>query len=194
MLNSWRILWALVVYGVQIIAWTSPNTGKEMGTQSGDKIAQDGMVGNFFLRLILMVTIYSYYVFTMIVNHGEDSITVYDSILIGTTIAGFVLRMWCYWSLGNHFTFILGTRQNHQLIKTGPYRYLIHPSYTGQLMSMLGSLVFLGSSWLAMISLIYSHFVVQKRIRVEEEMMEKQFGDQYRDYKGSRARFIPFIY
>lgn len=194
MLNSVRIFWTIVIYATQLLSHTSPNTGKEMGTQQGDRVADHGKIDNFFLRFMIFTSVYSYYVFNMIVYHGEDTVTIYDAVLIGTTIAGFALRMWCFWSLGKHFTFTLGTRQNHELIETGPYKYLIHPSYTAQIMSMFGSLVFLRGNWLAIISLVCAHFTLQKRIAVEEDMLERQFGEKYCEYKKKRSRFIPLIY
>ena len=45
-------------------------------------------------------------------------------------ITGSLGRVWCYRTLGVFFTFELAIRSFHKLIKTGPYSYVRHPSYT----------------------------------------------------------------
>src|SRR5690606_32655506 len=57
------------------------------------------------------------------------------------TIGGAVFRIWCFHTLGQFFTFQVGIRKNHALIGTGPYRYLVHPSYTGTIFNTIGFLV-----------------------------------------------------
>ena len=43
---------------------------------------------------------------------------------------GAVLRQACYNALGPNFTFAHTTQADHQLIISGPYAYVRHPSYT----------------------------------------------------------------
>jgi protein-S-isoprenylcysteine O-methyltransferase Ste14 len=63
---------------------------------------------------------------------------------------GGIIRLACYRTLGNLFTFELSIRKNHKLITSGPYAVVRHPSYTGLIMAVLGySLCQLSSgSWL----------------------------------------------
>ncbi|KAI1308718.1 hypothetical protein EDD11_004259 [Mortierella claussenii] len=46
-------------------------------------------------------------------------------------VLGYALRKWSFTTLDRFFTFQLKIRPGHQLITSGPYRYLRHPSYTG---------------------------------------------------------------
>ena len=43
-------------------------------------------------------------------------------------IGGASLRLWCFKVLNKYFTFNLTVKKNHELITTGPYSYLVHPS------------------------------------------------------------------
>ncbi|KAG9321726.1 hypothetical protein KVV02_006640 [Mortierella alpina] len=54
-------------------------------------------------------------------------------VLTALCVGGSVLRRWSYSTLGQFFTYQLVIRPGHRLVKTGPYRYLRHPSYTGAL-------------------------------------------------------------
>ncbi|KAF8585048.1 hypothetical protein K439DRAFT_1633016 [Ramaria rubella] len=52
-----------------------------------------------------------------------------------------MLRVWCYKTLGRLFTYTMTIRPNHQLVTSGPYSYVRHPGYTGNILMLLGSAV-----------------------------------------------------
>ena len=58
-------------------------------------------------------------------------------------LGGSLLRLWAMQALGNFFTFEVTIRRKHRLITTGPYRWLMHPSYTGLVLSIPGLMFFL---------------------------------------------------
>ncbi|KAL7280240.1 hypothetical protein PYCCODRAFT_632309 [Trametes coccinea BRFM310] len=52
--------------------------------------------------------------------------------------AGTLLRLTCYRSLGPFFTFDLALLPKHQLVTSGPYRFVRHPAYAGSLLILAG--------------------------------------------------------
>ncbi|KAI0766919.1 hypothetical protein BD413DRAFT_494185 [Trametes elegans] len=56
-------------------------------------------------------------------------------------VFGAGLRKVCYRTLGRHFTFQLAVLKGHELVTSGPYAVVRHPSYTGWLASMAGMLL-----------------------------------------------------
>lgn len=93
----------------------------------------------------------------------------------------------------SNFSSILLIRENHELIDKGPYKRIRHPMYTA--FFLLHFSVFLVSSnwimgiiWIGGISL-----VIALRIKREEAMMIKQFGEKYREYQKRSALFLPKI-
>jgi len=59
-------------------------------------------------------------------------------------LGGSLLRLWAMQTLGHFFTFEVTIRKRHSLITTGPYRWLMHPSYTGSMYSIPSLLFLLG--------------------------------------------------
>ncbi|RPD55599.1 ICMT-domain-containing protein [Lentinus tigrinus ALCF2SS1-6] len=55
--------------------------------------------------------------------------------------AGGSIRIWCHRTLGKFFTWQTAVRDDHQLITSGPYAYVRHPSYTGWLLMAAGHLL-----------------------------------------------------
>src|SRR5215471_1539125 len=55
------------------------------------------------------------------------------------TIAGLLFSMWARLVLGSNWSGSVTIKQNHQLIRRGPYRFVRHPIYTGMLMALLAT-------------------------------------------------------
>ena len=54
------------------------------------------------------------------------------------TLGGYI-RYSCFQALGRLFTFEMSIRDKHELITNGPYSVVRHPSYTGALLTLIGT-------------------------------------------------------
>lgn len=79
------------------------------------------------------------------------------------------------------------------MVTGGPYRYIRHPGYLGEVMSMFGAGLSL-SSIVGLVLGVVSLGLVLVRIRPEEEMLISNFGNEYESYMKRTKRLIPFIY
>lgn len=109
-------------------------------------------------------------------------------------VIGLIVRWGSIIYLGRFFTVDVAIARDHQLITTGPYRYVRHPSYSGTLLIFLGfSLCMLNLFSMAAILLPISAAFLW-RMRVEETALKDAFGDRYRSYAASTRRLIPLVY
>jgi len=107
---------------------------------------------------------------------------------------GCLLRILTIRSLGRAFTADVTIRQDHELKTSGVYRYVRHPSYAFSLLSFVGFGLSL-NNWCSLLLLVLTIlFVFQRRMKVEESALTRQFGAQYTDYMKKTFRLIPFIY
>ena len=84
-------------------------------------------------------------------------------------------------------------QENQKVIDTGLYGIVRHPMYSVTLLLFLSMPLVLGSIYSFLIFLSYP-FIIAKRIKGEEEFLEKEL-DGYREYKQKvRYRLIPFIW
>jgi len=130
------------------------------------------------------------------VVHGATLPHLHLCYLVGLLlfIAGVVLRWYSIVYLGRFFTVDVAIAHEHELIDSGPYRFIRHPSYTGALIAFVGFGLCLGS-WLAlacMVLPITAAFLW--RIHVEEQALADALGDKYRIYMRRTKRLIPFVY
>ncbi|MBR3909007.1 MAG: isoprenylcysteine carboxylmethyltransferase family protein [Clostridia bacterium] len=84
-------------------------------------------------------------------------------------------------------------QENQKVIDTGLYSIVRHPMYSATLLLFLSMPLILGSVYSFIIFLAYP-FIITKRIKHEEEFLEKELKG-YGDYmKKVKYRLIPFIW
>ena len=88
---------------------------------------------------------------------------------------------------------IIEVQENQKVIDTGLYGIVRHPMYSATLILFLSMPLVLGSIYSFVIFLSYP-FIIAKRIKGEEELLEKELVG-YREYKEKvKYRLIPFIW
>lgn len=109
-------------------------------------------------------------------------------------LSGLALRTWAVYTLGNFFTMQLAAHKEQALIRSGPYKYVRHPSYTGAFLIYAGTAVFL-HSWFSLIAaLIILPAAWLSRIYYEEKLLFDKFGEEYINYCRSVKKLIPWIW
>lgn len=83
--------------------------------------------------------------------------------------------------------------ENQRVVDTGLYAIVRHPMYSATLLLFLSMPLILGSIYSFIIFLAYP-FIIAKRIKGEEELLEKELAG-YSEYKQKvKCRLIPFIW
>lgn len=109
-------------------------------------------------------------------------------------VAGMVFRFIAIYTLGRFFTVDVAIRADHKIVRRGVYRYLRHPSYLGLLISFFGNALAFNSWAAVLIGFLPVLVVFIYRMKVEEELLVSNFGQEYLDYKKETWRLIPFVY
>ncbi len=100
------------------------------------------------------------------------------------------LMAWTLASLGENITPTHVTREEHELVTWGPYRYVRHPLYMIGLMFWTSNLLLTGL-WPLGLILVGTGVMVAWRTPLEEAALEERFGDAYRAYRDRTGRFLP---
>jgi protein-S-isoprenylcysteine O-methyltransferase Ste14 len=109
-------------------------------------------------------------------------------------VLGLALRWYAIMQLGRFFTVNVAIATDHQLVDTGPYRFVRHPSYTGALVAFLGFALTLGN-WAALLVMIVPIcWAFIYRINIEERALVSALGERYVAYTRRTKRLVPFVY
>ena len=109
-------------------------------------------------------------------------------------IAGMSIRLIAINTLNTQFTYAVKILDNHQLITSGIYKYIRHPSYLGQSLVILGSAIAFSNYISIVILFIPFFFAVLYRISIEEKVLMNHFADAYLEYKKKTKLLIPLVY
>lgn len=105
---------------------------------------------------------------------------------LGIMIAG-QLTLWYSYSA----TVLI--REGHELVTHGIYRFTRNPMYLGLIAVVISLPVYAASlrGFLASLVLIP---IIMNRIRMEEKLLEAEYGERYLLYKKGTKRLIPYLY
>jgi protein-S-isoprenylcysteine O-methyltransferase len=108
--------------------------------------------------------------------------------------AGLVLRWYSIFYLGRFFTVNVAIHSRHEIIDTGPYRHIRHPSYSGALLAFLGLALSL-DNWASLALIMLPVLMAfRRRIRIEERALANGLGQPYTNYMQRTKRLIPGVY
>ncbi|MBU0490905.1 MAG: isoprenylcysteine carboxylmethyltransferase family protein [Chloroflexi bacterium] len=106
---------------------------------------------------------------------------------------GVGLRVWALRELGPFYAAGLIIKQDHQVIQTGPYRYLRHPLHLGTLIQIVG-LAFLAPVWLAVPAVGIAFVLAVYHSRSEDQALLRHLGPAYRDYYARTWDMVDLIF
>lgn len=109
-------------------------------------------------------------------------------------IAGTFLLSWARRAIRGQFSGHVLIREGHQLIQSGPYKFVRHPGYLGYLLIILGICV--GFSSLVATAVMFLILLpgLVYRIRIEEKMLVEWFGKDYNQYQDRTKRLLPGVW
>jgi protein-S-isoprenylcysteine O-methyltransferase Ste14 len=113
---------------------------------------------------------------------------------IGTAIVatGIGYAIWARVHLGRNWSSKVVVKEDHALIRTGPYRMIRHPIYAGILLALLGSALAVGE-WRGFLALFFALTGVLFRVNAEETRMAETFPE-YAAYKRESSALVPGLY
>jgi len=94
--------------------------------------------------------------------------------------------------LGCNWSGEISIKVDHQLIRSGPYKTLRHPIYTGLLTMYAGTALVTGT-WVALAGLAMAAVAYWRKIRLEEANLEVAFGADYEAYRRESWALVPGV-
>jgi protein-S-isoprenylcysteine O-methyltransferase Ste14 len=160
-------------------------------TTSHDRGSQRAVGVAFGVTLVLLVAAAALSVANVAVAPASGIVAACGIVLM---LAGMAIRYWAVRTLGAFYTRTLRVSSGHQVVDSGPYRFVRHPGYVGTIL-LLGGAAVATANWVAIIvgpALVVAMYVL--RIRAEETMLRSELGAHYEEYAARTSRLIPFVY
>jgi protein-S-isoprenylcysteine O-methyltransferase Ste14 len=98
---------------------------------------------------------------------------------------------WVLATLGRNVTETVFTKEHHELVMRGPYRWVRHPLYTTGLTLFL-ALGLVAGNWFVLLTSMLAYALLRwVVIPREEAALVSRFGSQYRSYVQQTGRLVP---
>ncbi|HEY7378976.1 MAG TPA: isoprenylcysteine carboxylmethyltransferase family protein [Steroidobacteraceae bacterium] len=127
--------------------------------------------------------------------HGRLVLDPLPLYIIGAALValGLGFAVWARVHLGTNWSAVVTLKEGHVLVRTGPYRWVRHPIYTGLLVALLGTALS-RNDWCALLGFAIVTAALIRKLSIEERWMLGAFQDEYARYKAQVAALIPFVF
>lgn len=115
--------------------------------------------------------------------------------IAGATVCvfGLFVTIWARWTLAGNWSSDVTFKHGHELVRTGPYRFVRHPIYTGLLVMALGTA--LNTGWLRCgLGVVVVGIGFWVKLKQEERLMLRHFPDAYPAYQKQVKALVPFVF
>lgn len=97
---------------------------------------------------------------------------------------------WLFSALGNNVTPTVSIRSGHQLVTSGPYRWIRHPLYSFGFLNIL-ALSLAAANWFIFGLVLLTFIPLALRTPLEEKRLMETFGEEYQVYMQRTGRYFP---
>jgi protein-S-isoprenylcysteine O-methyltransferase len=108
-------------------------------------------------------------------------------------LASVTLRLVSIVHLGPAYSVDLGVTPGQRLVTRGLYRYLRHPGYLSLILAFIGVGLAFWHRVATPLCLLLPPAAIAWRIRLEERLLERTYGDAYRQWARRTKRLVPFV-
>ncbi len=116
----------------------------------------------------------------------------YTTLVTGVALTwiGIALAIWARWHLGQYWSGRITLKEDHKLIRTGPYAHFRHPIYSGIILAAIGAALAI-DEWrcvAGVAAIVLAYLIKGKK---EESVLAAQFGEEFKEHCRHTGFLIP---
>jgi protein-S-isoprenylcysteine O-methyltransferase Ste14 len=115
-----------------------------------------------------------------------------DALAAVLVAAGLAFSVWARTVLGGNWSASVTLKDDHEIVRSGPYRLIRHPIYTGLIVAFAGTALARGE-WRGLLAFAIAAAALWRKLGVEERWLTEEFGARYADYRRQTHALFPFI-
>jgi protein-S-isoprenylcysteine O-methyltransferase Ste14 len=187
-LKDWPILASFVPWILFSLYWEiqAKNSAPAISSESKASRAVHVVLSNVALFLIILP------------NKSLSQRFLPDSLIVqlmgfAAELAGLALAIWARRVLGRNWSGEITIKEDHELIRNGPYAKVRHPIYSGLLLMYAGTAMASGQMH-GLLGLLIGIIAYLRKTRMEEANLVRGFGVGYDAYRKDTWAIVPGVY
>ena len=109
---------------------------------------------------------------------------------VAFTWIGIAIALWARWHLGQYWSARITLKEDHELIRTGPYAHLRHPIYSGIILAAIGGALAI-DKWRCVAGVVFIVLGYWMKAKKEEALLAAQFGEAFQEHCRHAGFLIP---
>ena len=109
---------------------------------------------------------------------------------VAFTWIGIAIALWARWHLGQYWSARITLKEDHKLIRTGPYAHLRHPIYSGLILAAIGGALAI-DKWRCVAGVVFIVLGYWMKAKKEEALLAAQFGEAFQEHCQHAGFLIP---
>jgi protein-S-isoprenylcysteine O-methyltransferase Ste14 len=186
-LSNWPVWVSGALWIAFIVYWSA--AGKNAGPTKSSETPASRRVHERLMNIALLL------LFVPVPGLGVWALPVSSlsvPIGLGVQAGAFAFAVWARKHLGRNWSGAITVAIDHQLIRSGPYRWVRHPIYTAMLGMFAGTAI-VSSTWHALLGVAVICAAYARKIPLEERTLRDAFGPAYDAYRQETRALIPWI-
>ena len=190
MFTHWLFLWLfMLMWGGWLTVWNVMARRVKAAAQTESAVSRLTHVVPLLIAAYLLVA----RVPLPLLNDRFAPLALWTAVLgAALTFAGLTFAIWARFLIAGNWSSYVELKREHELIMEGPYRWVRHPIYTGLLLAFVGSALAVGE-WRGALSVAIVAASFWRKLRLEEAIMRRQFGEAYARYAARVPVLVPFV-
>jgi protein-S-isoprenylcysteine O-methyltransferase Ste14 len=187
-LNDWPMFASFVPWIAFSLYWEiqSKNSARAVSSESKASRSLHVLLANLALLLIFFPS-------RSLSLRFLPDIMIVKLFGFASELAGVALAIWARRVLGRNWSGEITIKEDHELIRSGPYRTVRHPIYSGLLLMYAGTAIVSGQAH-ALLGLLLAIVAYLRKTRMEEANLVNAFGARYHEYRGDTWAIVPGLY
>lgn len=113
-------------------------------------------------------------------------------IAVGLIALGLAFSVWARIVLAGNWSGTVTVKVDHELVRSGPYKRIRHPIYSGILLALFGTALASGRVH-GLLAFLIALVALIRKLRIEERYMSQEFGERYAAYRRGSWMLVPYL-
>jgi protein-S-isoprenylcysteine O-methyltransferase Ste14 len=109
---------------------------------------------------------------------------------IALTSLGVTIAIWARYCIGQYWSSRVTLKEDHRVIRSGPYALVRHPIYTGMQFAAVGTALVAGE-WRGVVAVIVIGAAHSRKALREEALLTRELGEEYASYRRGTGFLLP---
>lgn len=190
---TYLLLWKIKQNEQKVLTGIDPQVMQQSTSNVQRFMAGYSSILTVYAALIIVMHSSHLQLGSLFVRYAGLSFVLFDVLGFAIGLGGLSLCRYAQVAMGTSWRVGIDEKTKTLLVTTGLYGLIRNPTYMGLFLLNIGVWL-IWPTWTVFLLNILFYLFLEIQVRCEEDYLSSIHGEQYRQYKRTTKRYVPFIY